>query len=156
MNTLAPPLEAQANRIADLEERVAYLERELGLSRDLTRVGSLVAKGWRGNPARIALALAYANGRILSDAQLADALPDRDRADDSNNIKAHMWWVRKMMGYDAVETVRGIGYRMTPKGCAAINPPDQRTVAAQAMVDFVRDNPQLAFKAPPKLTVVGA
>lgn len=104
-----------AERITDLEERVAYLEGELGLSINATRLGRLMAFGMQCSQAHIALALYQANGRVLSADQLDDALPTGER-EPRNFVKVAINRVRGAIGADCIETVNGLGYRATDVG----------------------------------------
>ena len=51
-------------------------------------------------------------GVILSKAQLEDRLYALDDAVGSNTIEVHVSRLRKKLGHAAIETVRGIGYRL--------------------------------------------
>ncbi len=49
---------------------------------------------------------------ILGKAQLEERLYAFDREVDSNTIEVHVSRLRKKLGADAIETVRGLGYRL--------------------------------------------
>ncbi|WP_075214322.1 response regulator transcription factor [Mongoliimonas terrestris] len=51
-------------------------------------------------------------GVILSKSQLEERLYAFDREIDSNTIEVHVSRLRKKLGADAIETVRGLGYRL--------------------------------------------
>jgi two-component system, OmpR family, response regulator len=51
-------------------------------------------------------------GALLSKAQLEDRLYSFDQEVDSNTIEVHVSRLRKKLGSDAIETVRGLGYRL--------------------------------------------
>lgn len=114
----------------DLSELVArlhaLLRRAAGRSVDIIEYGPL-----RLNPAsgevflrgemvtlsrrELALlaALLQGCGRILSARQLKDSLYHFDEAVESNALNVHLHHLRRKLGVDLIETVRGVGYRMT-------------------------------------------
>jgi two-component system, OmpR family, response regulator QseB len=115
----------------DLDELVArvhaLLRRAAGRAADHVDHGSLRVDAARrevtldGRPVELArrefdvlLALVNARGRILSAAQLQDSLYGFDEAVDSNAINVHIHHLRRKLGADAIETVRGLGYRLGP------------------------------------------
>ncbi len=51
-------------------------------------------------------------GVILGKAQLEERLYAFDREVDSNTIEVHVSRLRKKLGADAIETIRGLGYRL--------------------------------------------
>jgi two-component system, OmpR family, response regulator len=51
-------------------------------------------------------------GRIVSQAELASHLYERDDAPDSNTVEVVVARLRKKIGRDSIRTVRGLGYRM--------------------------------------------
>ncbi|MBS0427375.1 MAG: response regulator [Proteobacteria bacterium] len=51
-------------------------------------------------------------GHILSAAQLNDSLYGLDGDVESNALKVHVHHLRRKLGADVIETVRGIGYRL--------------------------------------------
>ena len=108
-----------ADRIADLQERIAYLERELGLSLEQTRIARLIGYGMTRSQAHVVLALHQAAGRTLSADQLDDTLPRGER-DARNFIKVITNRARAIVGADAIETVRGVGYRISGNGAARV------------------------------------
>ncbi|MDX5362070.1 MAG: response regulator transcription factor [Alphaproteobacteria bacterium] len=57
-------------------------------------------------------ALIQRPGAIVSKAHLEDRLYAFDREVESNTIEVHVSRMRKKLGADAIETVRGMGYRM--------------------------------------------
>jgi two-component system OmpR family response regulator len=57
-------------------------------------------------------AFVHRPGVILSKSQLEERLYAFDREVDSNTIEVHVSRLRKKLGPDAVETVRGLGYRL--------------------------------------------
>ena len=65
-------------------------------------------------------------GRVISRTELVEHLYDQDFDRDSNTIEVFIGRVRKKIGADRIETVRGLGYRLTcpdeETGQAAANP----------------------------------
>jgi two-component system, OmpR family, response regulator len=88
-------LQAQALTI-DLQARAAFVHG--------TRV-DLTAREWA-----LLEALALRNGRIVSKSELERLVHDGELA--SNALEVHVSSLRKKLGRDAIETVRGLGYRL--------------------------------------------
>lgn len=61
--------------------------------------------------AMLLAALLQANGRCLSADQLKDRLYGLDQPIGSNALNVHIHHLRRKLGSDVVQTVRGIGYR---------------------------------------------
>ena len=59
-------------------------------------------------------ALIRARGRILSADQLKDRLYGIDEEIESNALNVHIYQLRRKLGRDVIETVRGVGYRLGP------------------------------------------
>lgn len=106
---------------AELEDEVAWLRSELGISVQAGVIHALI--NWGGltpQGAHICAAL-YAADRALTRAQLMDRLPIRDRVHESNlnHISVVVHGIRHRLGQrfdvDMIETVTG-GYRLTPQG----------------------------------------
>ena len=58
-------------------------------------------------------------GRIVSRTELTEHLYDQDFDRDSNTIEVFIGRLRKKLKADVIETVRGLGYRVTPPENAA-------------------------------------
>ena len=58
-------------------------------------------------------ALLHARGRILSPEQLKDSLYDFSEEIESNALNVHIHHLRRKLGADIIETVRGVGYRFS-------------------------------------------
>jgi two-component system, OmpR family, response regulator QseB len=58
-------------------------------------------------------ALLQAHGRILSPDQLKDSLYDFSEEIESNALSVHIHHLRRKLGADIIETVRGVGYRFS-------------------------------------------
>jgi two-component system OmpR family response regulator len=53
-------------------------------------------------------------GRVISRSELIEHLYDQDFDRDSNTIEVFVGRLRKKIGQDRIETVRGLGYRLIP------------------------------------------
>ncbi|MGZ3274752.1 MAG: winged helix-turn-helix domain-containing protein, partial [Caulobacteraceae bacterium] len=53
-------------------------------------------------------------GRVISRTELVEHLYDQDFDRDSNTIEVFIGRLRKKIGNDRIETVRGLGYRLAP------------------------------------------
>jgi two-component system OmpR family response regulator len=53
-------------------------------------------------------------GRVVSRTELIEHLYDQDFDRDSNTIEVFVGRVRKKLGVDVIETLRGMGYRLVP------------------------------------------
>lgn len=113
---------------ADLADRIAWLESELGIQdqADLERrVSALLGHCPRfGRPqiAQVIVALYAAKGKVKSKWQLLEAIPsprgNEDR--DPKLLDVLVCRARHSFGRDTIETVWGRGYRLTPVGLARI------------------------------------
>ena len=56
--------------------------------------------------------LMHHKGKVVSRTELTEHLYDQDFDRDSNTIEVFVGRLRKKMGIDMIETVRGMGYRM--------------------------------------------
>jgi DNA-binding response OmpR family regulator len=114
----------------DLDELVArlhaLLRRAAGRSVDVMEHGPLrldPASGevsLHGQPVVLSrrerallTALMQARGRILSPDQLKDSLYDFNEEIESNALNVHIHHLRRKLGADVIETVRGVGYRFS-------------------------------------------
>jgi DNA-binding response OmpR family regulator len=114
----------------DLDELVArlhaLLRRAAGRSVDVMEHGPLrldPASGevsLHGQPVVLSrrerallTALLQARGRILSPDQLKDSLYDFSEEIESNALNVHIHHLRRKLGADVIETVRGVGYRFS-------------------------------------------
>ncbi len=88
--------------------KLGTLEIDLA-RRNLRRDGrpvNLTAREWA-----LFEALIHHPGTILSKSQLEDRLYTFDAEIESNTIEVHVSRLRKKLGQDVIETVRGVGYR---------------------------------------------
>lgn len=68
---------------------------------------------------RVLAYLMLHQGRIVSRTELTEHLYDQDFDRDSNTIEVFIGRLRRKLQVDVIETVRGLGYRVTPPGDAA-------------------------------------
>ena len=68
---------------------------------------------------RLLAYLMHHNGRIVSRTELVDHLYDQDFDRDSNTVEVFIGRLRKKLGVDVIETVRGLGYRLDPQAGAS-------------------------------------
>ena len=61
---------------------------------------------------RLLAYLLHHQGKIISRTELTEHLYDQDFDRDSNTIEVFVGRLRKKMGVDLIETVRGMGYRL--------------------------------------------
>lgn len=72
-----------------------------------------------GNPVRLTsheyrliAYLIHHQGRVISRSEIIEHLYDQDFDRDSNTIEVFVGRLRKKLGMDLIETVRGLGYRL--------------------------------------------
>ncbi|MEP3437294.1 MAG: winged helix-turn-helix domain-containing protein, partial [Hoeflea sp.] len=53
-------------------------------------------------------------GEVVSRTELVEHMYDQDFDRDSNTIEVFVGRLRKKIGVDLIETVRGLGYRLVP------------------------------------------
>lgn len=109
-----------AERIAELEEEVAYLRGELGLMKTADDVAKL-RRAFRLTPqeAHLVLALYGAHGRPLSHYQLLERIPSIWRGEhcSDNLTRVYVSKARKKLGIaDYIATLWGHGFCLTPAG----------------------------------------
>jgi DNA-binding response OmpR family regulator len=63
-------------------------------------------------------ALLHNHGRVLSGEQLKDCVYGFGDEVESNALNVHIHHLRRKLGGGIIETVRGLGYRLGPAGCA--------------------------------------
>ena len=67
---------------------------------------------------RLLAYLMHHSGRIVSRTELVEHLYDQDFDRDSNTIEVFVGRLRKKLGVDIIQTMRGLGYLLTPPGTA--------------------------------------
>ena len=112
----------------ELDELVArvqaLLRRAAGRGSDVIEHGSIRVNASTGDVAvdgarvtlsrrelAVLLALLDAHGRILTAAQLEERLYGFEARVESNAVSVHIHHLRRKLGPDVIETVRGMGYR---------------------------------------------
>ncbi|MSO70516.1 MAG: response regulator transcription factor [Alphaproteobacteria bacterium] len=63
---------------------------------------------------RLLAYLMHHQGKVVSRTELTEHLYDQDFDRDSNTIEVFVGRLRKKLGQDMIETVRGLGYRFSP------------------------------------------
>ena len=63
--------------------------------------------------------LMHHSGRVVSRTELVEHLYDQDFDRDSNTIEVFVGRIRKKLGVEIIQTVRGLGYLLTPPADAA-------------------------------------
>jgi two-component system, OmpR family, response regulator len=101
----------------------AKSELNCGTVRLDTRTGRVSVEG---NPVkltsheyRLLSYLMHHTGRVVSRSELVEHLYDQDFDRDSNTIEVFVGRIRKKLGVDIIQTVRGLGYLLTPPGNAS-------------------------------------
>ena len=101
----------------------AKSELNCGSVRLDTRTGRVTVDG---NPVkltsheyRLLSYLMHHTGRVVSRSELVEHLYDQDFDRDSNTIEVFVGRVRKKLGVDVIQTVRGLGYLLAPPGDAS-------------------------------------
>lgn len=117
---------AKPFRIEELLARLrALIRRSGGLASPVIEIGpvSIDTRSSRvtldgtpvkltGQEYRLLAYLAHNLGKVLSRTELTEHLYDQDFDLDSNTIEVFVGRLRRKLGAEAIETVRGLGYRM--------------------------------------------
>jgi two-component system OmpR family response regulator/two-component system response regulator QseB len=112
--------------VDELEARLrAMLRRASGRAQPLVRHGDIELDpaartvSLRGQPVDLSprefavlLVLMEARGRVLSRAQLEERLYNWQSSVDSNAVEVHIHHLRRKLGSDCIQTMRGVGYFM--------------------------------------------
>jgi DNA-binding response OmpR family regulator len=109
------------SRCAELEERVAWLEGELGL-RTAAAARHALCRAFKITPGEAAMlaTLHAAKGKFVSTWLLLDTTaPSRDDR-SPNSVSVRIYWLRAKLGKGAIETVYGAGYRLSEPGQALV------------------------------------
>ena len=69
-----------------------------------------------GHEYRLLTYLAHHQGKVVSRTELTEHLYDQDFDLDSNTIEVFVGRVRRKLGIDIIQTVRGLGYCLAPDG----------------------------------------
>lgn len=91
-----------------------------------TKAGRVIVDG---NPVRLTSHeyrllsyLMHHTGRVISRSELVEHLYDQDFDRDSNTIEVFVGRLRKKLGVDIIQTVRGLGYLVATSEAAALQP----------------------------------
>lgn len=107
------------DRIEQLEEQVAYLKSELGLTKDASQLACLKENlRLTDKQAEILMALRASNGRVISPGFLLDNFTN---ATDEKVIDIHVCRIRKTIGFNTIGTVRGKGFYITSEGKSRVD-----------------------------------
>jgi len=102
-------------QIVSLKEENAHLRQEMGLILDAQTPAQLRLQFGLGLQASKLLQVLYrANGRVIDKGRLVDLLGSTDEC--GRTIDQHVHQVRRSIGPDAIETIRGLGLRLGPEG----------------------------------------
>lgn len=123
-------------RCEELEERVAWLESELGIQTEAGEVEALKeAFGITRGLAVLLRALCRAKGRPVTRLQILDILPTRagsDGADrDPKNVDVRASQLRAALGKSAVLNAWGQGYRLSDEARARVEAVISETIPHQ-------------------------
>lgn len=111
-----------ADRIAELEERVAYLEGELALVVSTERIHLIRSRlGVTKAQAHLVLALHDMRGRPLTVAQLDERIPEAiGRGERAGlTVRALVYQIRQRLGAGVIETI-GSAYRISGIGAIQV------------------------------------
>ncbi|HEV2365195.1 MAG TPA: helix-turn-helix domain-containing protein [Caulobacteraceae bacterium] len=106
----------------DLEAENAWLRAQLAERAEAEEVAHVAcALRLPPTPALLLLFLQRRGHRYTSKAFLDEIFPtDGDEGRAPNTWSVHVWRIRRALGFDAVETLWGFGYRLTPTGRARL------------------------------------
>ena len=117
---------------AEKDERIAWLESELGLQRSANEMGMMreafpvrpMGASCTGLAFSVILALYHAKGTTLSVYQLMERIPPKSNHEDDRIPHGVAVWVyraRQILGdRDAIENVWGRGYRLSEEAMARV------------------------------------
>lgn len=118
---------AEYQRVCDERDRLRdendHYRNEERASVEIERVAA-IRKATRLFPAPAAMLLRLydARGRLISKERLEELVPPvrvEERV-DWKVVDVYMHRIRKVLGFDVIETIWGNGYRLTPLGVAAV------------------------------------
>lgn len=110
-------------RCEDMAAKIEWMEGLLGLNAEADRLSCLHRIGLTSQVARMMLALLGAPGRLMTKEALVESIPLIDRnyeTRDPKVVDVYISRARKRLGFDAIETVYGLGCRLTPSGAARL------------------------------------
>jgi two-component system OmpR family response regulator len=71
---------------------------------------------------RLLAYLMHHQGRVVSRTELVEHLYDQDFDRDSNTVEVFVGRLRKKLGVDLIQTVRGLGYLVAPPDLSPVSP----------------------------------
>ena len=93
-------------------------ELSCGLVRLDTKAGRVLVDGapikLTSHEYRLLAYLMHHTGRIISRSEIIDHLYDQDFDRDSNTVEVFVGRLRKKLGVDLIQTIRGLGYMVNP------------------------------------------
>jgi hypothetical protein len=116
---------------AEKDERIAWLESELGIQREGDGIQNLrvymlaqpVPRAYKVKSVNFVMALFQAKGRLLTRDQVLIAIPPANGGEDERWPKIVDVWAchaRRCLGREMIENVWGKGYRLSPAGMALV------------------------------------
>lgn len=122
---------AGANTEAELLNRIADLERELGLARDRDAAQRIRKRlGVTPQEAQILYALHAAYPRSVQLWALESNLPSIWRSgENANFIRVHISRLRHKLGRDTIETVEGSSYALSEDGAEKVKDAQQYVIS---------------------------
>ena len=99
-----------------------YVAKPFHLEEVLARIRALLRRSAGHAKSELncgAVRLDTRTGRVVSRSELVEHLYDQDFDRDSNTIEVFVGRVRKKLGVDVIQTVRGLGYMLAPPGNAS-------------------------------------
>ena len=105
----------------ELEEEVVYLREEVSATYDIAQFDFLRKLGLRAGPARMLLALRRAAPRAMTKTQLLEIGQHPHGEPLLKMVDVYISHIRKLVGFEGIETVWGHGYFMTTIGVRAMD-----------------------------------
>ncbi len=106
--------------IAELRERIAWLESELGLTHRAEQMGVLCEAGCSPGEACVVMAL-YRSQRLVRSDVLFDQIDHLNGGECVDVIKVHVARIRARWGGDVIRTVPRYGYALTTVGTEIVH-----------------------------------
>ena len=94
-----------------------YVAKPFHLEEILARIRALLRRSTGHAQSELTcgpVSLDTRTGRVVSRTELVEHLYDQDFDRDSNTIEVFVGRIRKKLGVDVIQTVRGLGYLLTP------------------------------------------
>lgn len=105
----------------ELQHELDMLRREVRGELDVASIGRFCADfGLSGTQARLLAALYCANGRVMSRHALEEATSTKGGY-ESNTLSVMISKIRDRIGHGSIETINGLGYRLSEAGLALVS-----------------------------------